>query len=126
MNVIQRLGELMEAHRIAHAACANTCSAAVRAQGESHLPGGMRTMAVADRAHEIALDTEEDCRETLWQAMHEALPQLLAVVKAAEEVQYQAAKAGPFDGEQSLEDAFVALDAALAPLITAHDEEGGK
>jgi hypothetical protein len=51
-----------------------------------------------------------------------ALPLFIALARAAEEVLYQAAKAGPFDGEQSLEDAFTALDAALLPLTSTTTE----
>src|SRR5688572_14100289 len=109
MNVIQRLGELM---------------------GKG-TPGTWHSLPCPEwknSPHSIRNDDKEwacfgeiarahENNAALICAMHAALPQLLAVVRAAEEVQYQAAKAGPFNGEQSLEDAFVALDAALAPLI---------
>ena len=41
---------------------------------------------------------------------------LCELAMAAEEVQYHVARAGPIDGEQSLEDAFTALDAKLAAV----------
>jgi hypothetical protein len=64
----------------------------------------------------------KDLAELLRSEALDALPQMLALARAAEEVLYQAAKAGPFDGEQSLEDAFTALYAALLPLTSTTTE----
>lgn len=72
-----------------------------------------------DKRHPIAfcgMDEHGVHDAALIVAAINALPGLLAVAEAAQEVQYQAARFGPFDGEQSLDDAFTGLGQALLQL----------
>lgn len=66
----------------------------------------------------VNCDGDTYANKALVVAMRNNLPALLEIAEAAIEVQHQAAKAGPFDGEQSLEDAFAGLDKAIALLTT--------